>query len=133
MFRTLNEGGVVMLVRAATLVVVIAALSLVAAPDRAAAQFTAALVPPPPIPRVDTAAQADSTKKAAKELEERMTSIKEWVDSAAAALAAQPAQVPPVRPDTARMPKMPPVPPDTSRAPRTPPDTSGQPLRRPHG
>ncbi len=120
-----------MLLRAATLVVVFVALSLVAAPDRAAAQFTAALVPPPPIPRVDTAAQADSTKKAAKELEERMLSIKEWVDSAAAALASQPAQVPPVRPDTARMPKMPPVPPDTSRAPRTPPDTSGQLLRRP--
>jgi hypothetical protein len=133
LFRTLNEGGVVMMVRAATLIVVIVALSLGAVPDRAAAQFTAALVPPPPIPRVDTAAQADSSRKAAKELQERMTSIKEWVDSAAAALAAQPAQVPSVPPDTARMPKMPPVPPDTSRAPRTPPDTSDLLLRRSPG
>jgi hypothetical protein len=115
------------------MVVVIVALSLASAPDGAAAQFTAALVPPPPIPTVDTAAQADSTRQAARELQERMTSIKEWVDSAAAALAAQPAQVPPVPPDTARMPKMPPVPPDTARAPRTPPDTSGQLSRRPPG
>ncbi len=119
-----------MLVRAATLVVLGAALSLATAPAGAAAQFTAALAPPPPIPRVDTAAQADSSRKAAKELEERMTSIKEWVDSAAAALAAQPARVPPVPPDTARMPKMPPVPPDTSRTQRTPPDASGSLLHR---
>ncbi len=121
------------MVRAATLIVVIVALSLGAVPNRAAAQFTAALVPPPPIPRVDTAAQADSTRKAAKELQERMMSIKEWVDSAAAALAAQPAQVPPVPPDTARMPKMPPVPQDTSRTPRMPPDTSARLSHRPRG
>lgn len=120
---------------AATLVtltaVTLSALALAAAPAPAAAQFTAAIVPPPPIPKVDTAARADSAKVAAKELEERMTSIKEWVDSAAAALAAQPADVPPVPADTARMPRMPAVPPDTSRATRTPPDTSGsRPWRR---
>jgi len=117
---------------ASVLVVVSAALSLAAVPAGAAAQFTAALVPAPAPPKVDTAAQADSAREAAKELEERMTSIKEWVDSAAAALASQPAAVPPVPPDTARIPKMPPRP-DSSRAPKNPPDTSALRSRRPPG
>lgn len=115
--------------RAAILVAASVALSLAAVPVVAAAQFTAAVVPPPAPPKVDTVARADSVKEAAKELQERMASIKEWVDSAAAALAAQPAQVPPVPPDTARMPRMPAVP-DTTRAPKSPPDTSAsRPLR----
>lgn len=117
--------------RAVVLLALSAVLALLGAPAGAAAQFTAALVPPPPIPKVDTAARADSMRRAAQELQERMTSIREWVDSAAAALAAQPAEVPPVPADTARMPKLPPVPRDTSRTPRTPPDTSGSPLPRP--
>ena len=115
---------------AAILTIVSAALGLAAAPAGAMAQFTAALVPPPAPARVDTAAQADSARTATRQLEERMTSIKEWVDSAAAALAAQPAQVPPVPPDTARMPKLPPVP-DSSRTPKSPPDTSALRERRP--
>ena len=117
---------------AAVMVVASALLCLAVAPAGAEAQFTAALVPPPAPLEVDTAAQADSAKQAAKELEERMTSIKEWVDSAAAALAAQPAQVPPVPPDTARMPQMPPRP-DSSRTPKNPPDTSAVRPRRPPG
>jgi hypothetical protein len=126
------EGGIVKSLHASVLVVVSAALSLAAVPAGAAAQFTAALVPAPAPPKVDTAAQADSAREAAKELEERMTSIKEWVDSAAAALASQPAAVPPVPPDTARIPKMPPRP-DSSRAPKSPPDTSALRSRRPPG
>jgi hypothetical protein len=117
---------------AAVLVVASALLWLAVVPAGAEAQFTAALVPPPVPPKVDTAAQADSAREAAKQLEERMTSIKEWVDSAAAALAAQPAQVPPVPPDTARMPKLPPHP-DSTRAPKNPPDTSATRSRRPPG
>lgn len=119
------------IVRAVVLLAMSAVLALAGSPAGAAAQFTAALVPPPPKPRVDTAARADSVRRAAMELQERMTSIREWVDSAAAALAAQPAEVPPVPPDTARMPRMPPVPRDTSRTPRTPPDTSGSPPPHP--
>ena len=107
-------------------------VALASAPRAACAQFTAAIVPPPPVPKIDTAARADSAKKSAKELQERMTGIKEWVDSAAAALAAQPAQVPPVPADTARMPKMPPLP-DTSHTRPAPPDTSGTRPRRPRG
>ena len=118
--------------RAAILTVVCAAFCLTVAPAGATAQFTAALVPPPAPAKVDTAAQADSARTAASQLEERMTSIKEWVDSAAAALAAQPAQVPPVPPDTARMPKLPPVP-DSSRTSKIPPDTSALREPRPPG
>jgi hypothetical protein len=119
--------------RAAILLFSSVALSLVAAPPAAAAQFTAALVPPPAPPRVDTAARADSARQAARELEERMTSIKEWVDSAAAALAAQPAAVPPVPPDTARMPAKIPALPDSTGAPGSLPDTSAIRSRRPPG
>lgn len=114
----------------ATVVALASILALAAAPAGADAQFTAALVPRPTPAKVDTLARADSTRKAAKELEERMTSIKEWVDSAAAALAAQPAVVPPVPPDTARMPRMP-AGADTLRARPTPPDTSGSRRKRP--
>jgi hypothetical protein len=117
--------------RAAFVAVVGLALTIAAAPSRAAAQFTAALVPPPPVPRVDTVAQVDSARQAARELEDRMTAIKAWVDSAAAALAAQPAAVPPVEADTARMPEMPQVPSDTSRARAAPPDTSTTRPRQP--
>ena len=120
------------IIRAAALAIAIAVPSWAVVPARAEAQFTAALVPPPAPVRVDTAAQADSVRQAARELEERMTSIKEWVDSAAAAMAAQPARVPPVPADTARMPKMPPLP-DSSRAPQTPPDTSAPRSRRSPG
>jgi hypothetical protein len=121
--------------RAAILLVSSVALSLVAVPAAAGAQFTAALVPPPAPPRVDTAARADSAKQAARELEERMTSIKEWVDSAAAALAAQPAAVPPVPADSARMPANMPTLPDSARTapPGTPPDTSALRSRWPPG
>ena len=127
-FRMWNGGDEVKAIRAAGIAVA-SILAIAAAPLGAGAQFTAALMPPPKRPKVDTVARADSTRKAAVELRERMTSIKEWVDSAAAALAAQPAQVPPVPPDTARMPTMPdslrarpPEPPDTTRSrPRRPP------------
>jgi hypothetical protein len=125
-----NERGAVKSIRSASLAAASVVLALAAVNSGAAAQFTAAVVPPPPVPKVDTVARADSAKVAAKELQERMTSIKEWVDSAAAALAAQPAHVPPVPPDTARMPRMPALP-DTSRARKTPPDTSGSLPRRP--
>lgn len=117
--------------RAATMAALVAVLAVAAVPACAAAQFTAALVPPPPVPKVDTVAQADSTKEAARELEERMTSIKEWVDSAAAALAAQPAKVPPVEADSARMPEMPKFPSDTTRTPTVLPDTGA--TRHPPG
>ena len=119
-------------IRAAIVVPATVLLALAWAPSGAAAQFTAALTPPPPRTIVDTAARADSSRKEAKQLQERMTSIKEWVDSAAAALAAQPAAVPPVPPDTARMPRMP-VLPDTSQARQPRPDTSGSHPRRPPG
>ncbi len=119
--------------RAAAVAIVGAVLAMAAAPAGAAAQFTAALVPAPPISKVDTAAQKDSARAAAHELEERMTSIKEWVDSAAAALAAQPAAVPPVPADTARMPELPQAPPDSSRRSGTPPDTGGTRPRPPAG
>ena len=126
-----NGGEAVNSIRAALLVP--ASILIVGVlPARAGAQFTAALVPPPAPPRVDTLAHADSVKKAAKELEERMTSIKEWVDSAAAALAAQPAKVPPVPLDTARAPRMPAVP-DSLRSRPAPPDTTSSRPRRPPG
>ena len=109
----------------AAVVAVASIIAIGAVAPGAGAQFTAALVPPPKPPKVDTVARADSARQAAAELKERMTSIKEWVDSAAAALAAQPAQVPPVPPDTARVPRMP-AKADSLRArPAEPPDTTG--------
>lgn len=136
-FSVWNGGEAVGSIRAAVVAVCgISALALL--PGRAAAQFTTALVPPPAPLRIDTVARADSVKKAADELQERMTSIKEWVDSAAAALAAQPAQVPPVSPDSARVPRMPAMPDSLRARPTVPPDTSAdtsasRPRRAPPG
>jgi hypothetical protein len=58
----------------------------------ARAQFTAAVSPPKRVDTVKVAAlRADSSKRADSVLAERMTDMKTWVDSAAAALAAHPA------------------------------------------
>jgi hypothetical protein len=65
-------------------------LALACFASGAGAQFTAAVVPPKQQPRVDTAARADSVRKARAELTERVSDMKAWVDSAATALAMTP-------------------------------------------
>lgn len=88
----MNTVRAILATSAIAVPVLVLALSLAA--SDAPAQFTAAMVPPEPVPRIDTVARADSVKHEQEELVERMTSIKEWVDSAAAALAATPAVAP---------------------------------------
>lgn len=66
------------------------AFMLVCAANPVAAQFTAAVVPPDSVRRVDTAARLDSLERAREALAQRLSDMRRWVDSAAAALAATP-------------------------------------------
>ncbi|HEX6537460.1 MAG TPA: hypothetical protein VF041_22960 [Gemmatimonadaceae bacterium] len=71
------------------------ALVIVCAASPAAAQFTAAVVPPERVVVKDTTTPKDSARKARVVLEQRMSDMKAWVDSAAVALASRPDSVPP--------------------------------------
>lgn len=66
------------------------ALVFVCATRSAAAQFTAAVVPPERVVVRDTTTPRDSARKARAVLEQRLSDMKAWVDSAAVALAALP-------------------------------------------
>ena len=70
---------------------VITVLTFGSAVPAVSAQFTAAVAPPKKA-RVEEAAPAAATAKAAKDtaLSEKLTDMKAWVDSAAVALAAKP-------------------------------------------
>ncbi|HEU4643290.1 MAG TPA: hypothetical protein VFS44_12620 [Gemmatimonadaceae bacterium] len=64
------------------------AVACFAAP--AHAQFTAAVVPPERVVQPDTTNRKDSVQKARVALQERMSSMKAWVDSVSLAMASTP-------------------------------------------